>query len=168
MKFYKSIQSNKRSKIASYKEIVNGSFVKGSCNAESLMNIILDPRDEDESIKNFVLISSNFHLKQIFLNRVFLNANILRSKYPKLCYPSFSIVSQNFYLVRKEKIRIKKINERDEEDGKLDREEEGKRKRSPMFFSIQDWTRGGKREKGREKRGMKITLAPLQLLLLLA
>lgn len=141
---------------------------KGSCNAESLMNIILDPRDEDESIKNFVLISSNFHLKQIFLNRVFLNAKILRSKYPKLCYPSFSIVSQNFYLVRKEKIRIKKINERDEEDGKLDREEEGKRKRSPMFFSIQDWTRGGKREKGREKRGMKITLAPLQLLLLLA
>lgn len=121
------------------------------------MNIILDPRDEDESIKNFVLISSNFHLKQIFLNRVFLNAKILRSKYPKLCY-----------LVRKEKIRIKKINERDEEDGKLDREEEGKRKRSPMFFSIQDWTRGGKREKGREKRGMKITLAPLQLLLLLA
>lgn len=112
--------------------------MKGSCNAESLMNIILDPRDEDESIKNFVLISSNFHLKQIFLNRVFLNANILRSKYPKLCYPSFSIVSKNFYLVRKEKIRIKKINERDEEDGKLDREEEGKRKRSPMFFSIQD------------------------------
>lgn len=63
--------------------------------------------------------------------------------------------------------RGKKINERDEEDGKLDGGKKKERERAitdVLFHSRLN--SGGNRVE--EKSGMKITLAPLQLLLLLA
>lgn len=62
--------------------------------------------------------------------------------------------------------RGKKINERDEEDGKLDGGRERKRESDhrcsfPFKTELVE-------ERTEEKSGMKITLAPLQLLLLLA
>lgn len=72
-------------------------------------------------------------------------------------HPSFS----KFARKRKEK----KINERDEEDGKLDHGEEGKRKNDHRCSFPFETELSMKRDR---ERGMEIIVALLQLLLLLA
>lgn len=63
------------------------------------------------------------------------------------------------------KRKEKKINERDEEDGKLDHGEEGKRKNDHRCSFPFETELSMKRDR---ERGMEITVALLQLLLLLA